>query len=228
MFSFYLFISAKQKKQRLQTYIDWIKHHGASRNIQIFTSDFLKGMLFLNLREETLEEKIIYNGKIITLSRDRVELPNGKEAIREVISHPGGVGIVALTDSGEVLMVNQYRYPYRSELLEIPAGKLSPGENPLECGKRELCEETGATACEYQSLGRLYPTAGYANEIIYLYLAKNLTIGKQQPDEDEFLDVVKLPLKKAVEMVMSGELVDAKTQIALLKTWFLINGSELL
>jgi ADP-ribose pyrophosphatase len=184
----------------------------------------MKGMLFLNLTEKILEQNVKFEGKIFTLSCDKVELPNGKEAYREFISHPGGVGVVALNDNGEVLLVNQFRYPYKSEILEIPAGKLTPGEDPLECGKRELREETGAAAAEYQSLGRLYPSTGYTNETIYIYLAKGIEMGCQQPDDDEFLDVVKLPLKKAVEMVMSGELSDAKTQIALLKTWFIING----
>lgn len=177
----------------------------------------------MNLNEKTLEEKLIYKGKIITLSCDKIELPNGKEASREVIRHSGGVGIVALSENDEVFLVNQFRYPYKSELLEIPAGKLNPGENPLECGKRELREETGATASEYTSLGRLLPSPGYTNEIIYMYLATGLSFGEMQLDDDEFLDVVKMPLKKAVEMVMSDELADAKTQIALLKTWFLKN-----
>lgn len=177
----------------------------------------------MNLNEKTLEENLIYKGRIITLSCDKVELPNGNESSREVVRHSGGVGIVALSENDEVFLVNQFRYPYKSELLEIPAGKLNPGENPLECGKRELREETGATASEYTSLGRLFPSPGYTNEIIYMYLAIGLSFGEMQLDDDEFLDVVKMPLKKAVEMVMSGELADSKTQIALLKTWFLRN-----
>jgi ADP-ribose pyrophosphatase len=183
-----------------------------------------KGMFILNLTEKTLEENIVFEGHIITVSKDRIELPNGHESEREVVRHSGGVGIIALCDNGDVLLVNQFRYPYKSELLEIPAGKLNPGEDPLECGKRELQEETGAQATQYESLGKLLPSPGYTNEIIYLYLAKGLTFGKQQPDEDEFLDVVTMPLKEAVEMVMSGKLTDSKTQIALLKTWNIIGG----
>lgn len=178
----------------------------------------------MELTEKTLEEKEIYKGRIISLSVDKIELPNGKEASREVIRHPGGVGIVALTDDNEVYLVNQYRYPYKSEILEIPAGKLNPGEDPLECGKRELREETGITAREFTSLGKLLPSPGYSSEIIYMYLARGLTQGRLQLDEDEFINVMKLPLKKAVEMVMSGELADSKTQAALLKTWFLLNS----
>ncbi len=171
------------------------------------------------LTEKTLKEKLIFKGKIITVSQDRIELPNGCEADREIVRHPGGVGVAAICDNGDILLVNQFRYPYKSELLEIPAGKLSPGENPLECGKRELREETGAVAKEYMSLGKLLPSPGYTNEIIYLYLAKGLTFGEQQTDDDEFLDIIKMPLKKAVEMVMSGEITDSKSQIALLKIW---------
>jgi ADP-ribose pyrophosphatase len=180
-------------------------------------------MFYLNLDEKTVKENVIYNGRIISLSNDTVELPNGKNASREVVKHPGGVGIVALTEKGEVLLVNQFRYPYKAQILEIPAGKLTPGEDPLECGKRELREETGAAAEEYTSLGRLFPSPGYTNEIIYMYLAKNLSYGEMQLDDDEFLDVIKMPLKEAIDMVMSGELVDSKTQIALLKTWYLLN-----
>lgn len=180
-------------------------------------------MFNLNLAEKTLEEKNIFDGRIIHVSVDKVELPNGRTSTREVVKHPGGVGIVALTEKNEVLLVNQFRYPYKSEIIEIPAGKLNPGEDPLECGKRELHEETGAAASEYISLGKLLPSPGYTNEIIHLYLAKNLSYGAQQPDEDEFLDVIKIPLEKAIEMVMSDKLKDSKTQIALLKTWFLVN-----
>lgn len=177
----------------------------------------------MNLTEKTLEENLIYKGHIITLSCDKIELPNGHESTREVIRHPGGVGVVALTADGEVLLVNQFRYPYKSELLEIPAGKLTPGEEPLVCGKRELREETGASADEYTSLGTLLPSPGYTNEVIHLYLAKDLSYGEMQPDEDEFLDVVRMPLEKAVQKVMSGELADSKSQVALLKAWILLN-----
>ena len=181
------------------------------------------GCIVLNFEEKTLKENLIYKGKIISLFCDDVKLPNGGSAAREVVRHPGGVGIVALTDDGGVLLVNQFRYPYKAEILEIPAGKINPGEEPLECGKRELREETGAAAPDFISLGRLLPSPGYTNEIIYMYLAKNLKYGEMQLDDDEFLNVVKMPLKTAVGKVMSGEICDSKTQTALLKTWFLLN-----
>ena len=179
----------------------------------------------MNLEEKTIEQNIIFEGRILTFNCDKVTLPNGKEGTREMVSHPGGVGVLPLTEEQDVLLVNQFRYPYHKELLEIPAGKLSAGEDPLDCGKRELKEETGATALDYKSLGRLLPSPGYTNEIIYMYLATGLSFGRMQLDKDEFLDVVKMPLKKAVELVFSGELEDSKTQTAILKTWFLLQSN---
>jgi ADP-ribose pyrophosphatase len=174
----------------------------------------------MKYEEKTTQQNYIYKGRIINLRNDVVTLPNGKTAQREVVEHPGGVCVVALTSSDEeILLVSQFRYPYYEELLEIPAGKLSYGELPLECGKRELKEETGAVAAKYTDLGILYPSPGYCNEKIYMYLAENITFGEQQPDEDEFLDVVKMTLKDAVQMVLENKICDAKTQTAILKTW---------
>jgi ADP-ribose pyrophosphatase len=177
----------------------------------------------MDFEEKTLESEYIYKGKIISLKKDTVSLPNGHKATREVVEHPGGVCVAPLTKDGELIFVRQYRYPYAEELLELPAGKLDRvGEDPLECGKRELREETGASAEKYTFLGKLYPSPGYFNEVLYLYLAQELTDGEQQPDEDEFLDVVKIPLEKAVQMVMANEITDGKTQTAILKTYFLL------
>lgn len=172
----------------------------------------------MNLREETLSQDIRYQGRIINLRLDEALLPNGNRAYREVVEHPGGVCVAALTAERELLFVRQFRYPYGEILLELPAGKLDrTGEDPLEGGKRELREETGATAARYRSLGTLYPTPGYCNEIIYLYLAEDLTFADSCPDEDEFLECERIPLDKAVEMVLANEITDAKTQIAVLK-----------
>ncbi len=172
----------------------------------------------MNLEEKQLKAVYMYKGRIINLRKDEALLPNGNTAAREVIEHPGGVCIAALTDNDEVLMVRQFRYPYSEIVLEIPAGKRdSADENPLECGKRELREETGAAAEKFIPLGELYPSPGYCGEIIWLYAASGLTFGEQDTDEDEFLTVEKIPLKKAVEMIMSGEIKDAKTQAAVLK-----------
>lgn len=173
----------------------------------------------MNLFEKNLSQKIIFRGNIITLNFDEVELPNGKIATREVVKHPGGVCVAALNSNNELLFVRQYRYPYNEILLELPAGKLSPGEDPLECGKRELKEETGADAVKFFSLGYMYPSPGFCNEIIHLYLATNLTSGEMSPDEDEFLEVESIPLEEAVEMVLSNEIKDAKSQIAILKVY---------
>ena len=167
-------------------------------------------------------------GRIINLRRDTALLPNGNTALREVIEHPGGVCVAALTDQNEVLMVRQFRYPYSEVVLEIPAGKRDHGnENPLECGKRELKEETGAEAQKFIALGELYPSPGYCGEIIWLYAATGLTFGEQNPDEDEFLTVERIPLNKAVDMILSGEIKDAKTQAAVLKLKLLKDRGEI-
>lgn len=182
----------------------------------------------MNLQEKQLSFEYKFKGRIINLRQDTVMLPNGNTAIREVVEHPGGVCVAALTDKDELLFVKQWRYPYMKETLEIPAGKRDrQGEDPLECGKRELREETGATAKNYIDLHPLYPTPGYINEIIYCYLATGLTFGKPDTDEDEFLHLIRVPLKKAVEMVLSGEIKDAKTQIAVLKVKMLRDAGKI-
>lgn len=172
----------------------------------------------MNLEEKQLSFDYKFKGRIINLRQDTVLLPNGNTATREVIEHPGGVCVAALTERDELLFVKQWRYPYMEKTLEIPAGKRdSLDEDPLECGKRELREETGATAEKYINLFPLYPTPGYINEVIHCFLATGLSFGQQDTDEDEFLDVLRIPLQQAVEMVLSGEIKDAKTQIAVLK-----------
>ncbi|MBQ7800640.1 MAG: NUDIX hydrolase [Oscillospiraceae bacterium] len=167
--------------------------------------------------EKTLSSKEVFDGKVIRVCHDSVELENGETALREVVYHNGGVCVLPLTDSGEVIFVKQFRYPYKEEVLELPAGKLNKGEDPFESAVRELREETGAEAKKYTSLGRLYPSPGYCGEIITMYLAEDLSFGEQSLDEDEFLDTIRIPFEKAVEMVLSGEIPDAKTQTAILK-----------
>ena len=171
----------------------------------------------MNLEEKQLSFEYKFKGKIIKLRVDQALLPNGATATREVVEHNGGICVVPLTDKNEVLMVEQYRYPYSEVVLEIPAGKRDGNEEPLEGGKRELKEETGAVAENYTFLGELYPTPGYCGEIIYMYLATGLSYGETDPDEDEFLNLRKIPLETAVEMIMNGEIKDAKTQAAILK-----------
>ena len=182
----------------------------------------------MNLEEKQLSAEYMYEGKIIKLRRDKALLPNGNTSVREVVEHNGGVCVAALTDNDEVLFVRQFRYPYMEVIPEIPAGKRdSADEDPLECGKRELKEETGATAERFIPLGRLYPSPGYCGEIIWMYAATGLSYGEQSLDEDEFLDVEKIPLEKAVQMILSGEITDAKTQAAVLKLKLLKDSGKL-
>ena len=171
--------------------------------------------------EKTLSEKEVFNGRIIRVCHDEVLLENGQKALREVVYHNGGVCILPLCENGDVLFVKQFRYPYKEEVLELPAGKLEKGEEPLESGKRELLEEVGARAESFTSLGKLYPSPGYCGEIISMFLAEDLSFENQNLDEDEFLDVVRIPLDKAVEMVMENKIPDSKTQTAILKAYLL-------
>ena len=171
----------------------------------------------MELTEKQADSKLVYDGKILKVYSDTALLENGKTAPRDVIKHSGGVGVVAVTDDKQIYIVRQFRYPFGKVLTEIPAGKLEYGEDHSECGKRELHEETGCVADEFIYLGCLYPTPAYDTEITHLYLAKGLHKDKQKLDEDEFLEVLTIPLDKAVEMVMNGEIEDAKTQLGILK-----------
>lgn len=180
-----------------------------------------------HLKEERLCSEEIYRGRILDVSRDTVLLENGTEAIREVVHHPGGACVVPLTADGCVLMVRQFRYPHHEETLEVPAGKLEYGEEPLQCAVRELKEEVGGEAAQLELLGSLYPTPAYDEEVIYMYLARQLReTNSQSLDADEFLDVIRMPLSEAVQMVMEDRIKDAKTQIALLKTAFLLQNEQ--
>lgn len=173
--------------------------------------------IVLGFFEQTEKSEGKFSGKIITVRHDTITLVDGTEAMREVVDHPGGVAIVGLTDNNEVLMVRQFRYPYKETIYEIPAGKLEKGENPKEAGIREFSEECGAAAKVFESIGELYPTPGYCGEIIHLYYAEDLTFGEQHLDDDEYLDVIKMPFNECVEKIMSGEIKDAKTIIGILK-----------
>lgn len=171
--------------------------------------------------EKKIKSELKYDGNVIKVYLDTVELENGKTATRDVVRHKGASCIAPLTDDGELIFVRQFRYPLGKEMLELPAGKLdSIDEDPYICAVRELKEETGCTAENIKYMGDFISTAGFCDENIRLYMATGLKMGDSDPDEDEFLDVVKIPLKKAVQMVMSGEISDGKTQSLVMKVYF--------
>ncbi len=160
----------------------------------------------------------IFKGKVLTVLRDKIELPNGKEAEREFCLHGGAVAVIPLLSDGRVIMERQFRYAHSRVFFEIPAGKLDhPSEDPLSAAQRELREETGALAERIAYLGRIDTTPALINEKIHLYIAEGITFGECELDEDEFLNVEYVPLKELYDMVMTGEICDAKTQIAVLK-----------
>ncbi|MGN0533147.1 MAG: HAD hydrolase-like protein [Eubacterium sp.] len=171
----------------------------------------------LGFYEQTDNVQGIFAGKIITVHNDDITLADGTKAFREVVEHPGGVAVVGLTDNREIVMVKQFRYPYKETIYEIPAGKLEKGEEPMPAAVREFSEECGATAECFEPMGEIYPSPGYTSEIIRLYCATGLTFGEQHLDEDENLDVIKMPFSECLSRVMSGEIKDAKTIIGILK-----------
>lgn len=167
--------------------------------------------------EAMLESKEIFNGRVIRVTLDKVQLEDGTTSTREVVHHHGGACVLPVDANGNVTMVRQFRYALGEELWELPAGKLEAGEDPFEAAKRELSEECGLTADTYTELGVVYPTVGYDSEKIYLWAAEGLHAVGQHLDAGEFLDVVKMPFAQALGLVMDGTIRDSKTQIALLK-----------
>ena len=166
-------------------------------------------------KEETKSKNIVYKGKILNLRSDDVILPDGKETKREIVEHKGGSAVLVEKD-GKILFVKQFRYAYKKELLEIPAGKLDEGEDPMVTARRELEEECGIIA-DMEFIREVYPSPGYTEEIIRIYKAKNLSIGKVNLDEEEFLSSVWIEKEKVRKMVKDGEIRDAKTLIALME-----------
>lgn len=179
----------------------------------------------MNLIEKPLDSRILYTGTIVRLRRDTARLPNGHLAMREVVEHPGGVGIVAVDDQDCVLMVRQFRYPLGEILLEIPAGKLDHGEDHHLAAQRELSEEVGATASKLTYMGYVYASPGFCDEAIHLYLAEELSFGEAHPDEDELLLVERIPLSKLTAMALNGEMSDGKSVAAILRAAFLRKGA---
>ena len=173
---------------------------------------------FSQLAERQIGSEEIFDGVIMHVFRDKVELPDGSTSSREVIRHIGAVCVIPVTDEGNVILERQYRYPLGQVMTEIPAGKLDyVGEDHFDAIKRELKEETGYSAECWQELGWFYPAAAYSDEKIMMYLATGLHKGEQTLDQGEFLNVFEMPLKEAVVQVMSGEITDSKTQTAILK-----------
>ena len=170
-----------------------------------------------HLNETKLESQKIFEGRILHVEKDKVQLEDGSQAFREVVRHSGGVCVLALTEQEEILFVRQFRYPHNTVTLEIPAGKLEAGENPEECG---------CTAGEFTYLGKVFPTPAYCSEVIRIYLAKDLHYGRQSLDDDEFLDVEKIPFAEAVRLILADAVPDSKTQIAVLKYAVLKSGMQ--
>ncbi|MDW7740162.1 MAG: NUDIX hydrolase [Bacillota bacterium] len=169
-----------------------------------------------HMREVTLSTSYLYRGRIINVRQDRVKVQSGKVAFREVVEHPGAVAVLAVNESNKVFFVRQHRQPAGEILLEIPAGKLEIGEEPLKCARRELLEETGLEAEDWMELIRFYPSPGFCDEMIYLFQAGKLSeTANQNTDPEEFITVEKISLNDAAEMIADGRIRDGKTIIAI-------------
>lgn len=177
----------------------------------------------MDLTERTIESKTMFQGRIITVLLDTAGLPDGGTAQREVVLHPGGVAVLALDEADNVALVRQYRYPLHGLLLELPAGKLDPGEDPVTGALRELKEETGAVPDTFLPLGRILPAPGCYSEVLHLFLARNLHMGEQHLDPGEFLHVERIPFDEMVHRCLDGEIEDAKTVAAVLKAKVQLN-----
>lgn len=169
-----------------------------------------------HLRETLVRKNVVFKGRMVDFRADEIRLPNGQPALREYMDHPGAVGIVPFADRDTIVLVRQYRFPVGEVTLELPAGKLDHGESVLECTRRELQEETGYTAGKLTHLIDYWPTPAFANEVLHLFVAEDLVAGREDPDEDEFLEVVQMPFDKAVSLVRSGKIKDSKTVIGIL------------
>ena len=176
----------------------------------------------MELTEKTVESRVLFSGKIITVRLDQAELPNGRLAAREAVEHPGGVAVLPLFDDGTVPLVRQFRYPFGAVVAELPAGKLEKGEDHRLAALRELEEEVGVSCGKLTYLGCLYPSPGFSSEVLHMYLAQELTQGACHPDEDEFLEVERLPFTELAEQVRRGEIQDAKTVALVLKAKLLL------
>ncbi len=170
----------------------------------------------MKYEEKTISSQHIFDGNIIKVEKMFVKLPDGREASRDIVRHPGASAVIPMSDDGGLYMVTQYRKPFDKTMLEIPAGKLDMGEDPLVCAKRELQEETGLTAGKIKHIVSIYSTPGFSDEILHIYAAAELSEGKACADEDEFISCEKIPVEKLVDKVLKHEINDAKTIIGIL------------
>ena len=172
----------------------------------------------MNLEEKQLDSTEVFDGRLLHVYKDNILLPNGQKSTREYIKHLGAVAVVAMDDEGRIAIEHQYRYPFHDELMEIPAGKLDyEGEDPLEAAKRELREETGITASQFDYLGPFYPTCAYSTEVIHLFFAWGLHFGERELDEDESINVEMIDFRELVRLIFAGKIPDGKTQAAVLQ-----------
>ncbi len=178
-----------------------------------------------DLHEKQINTTKVYSGKLLHVHRDEVRLPDGNSSVREYIRHPGAVVVIPITDSGELILERQHRYPLGRDFIEVPAGKIDPGEQTLACAQRELLEETGYRAHEWRYITTVYPCIGYADEQLVYYLAKGLEFEGHQRDADEFLEIFTLPLDQALAMVKTGEICEVKTVIALFWLEKIVSGA---
>ncbi len=174
-----------------------------------------KNKLPVELTETTLSSETVYQGRLLQVNCDRVGLPNGGESTREYIVHPGAVVILPIFENGDILLERQHRYPLHRDFIEFPAGKIDAGEDDLDCGKRELREETGYEAIDWMHVTTLYPCIGYANERLEFYRARQLIHVGHARDADEFLEVMRVPFGEAMDWLMSGKICETKTVVGL-------------
>ncbi len=182
----------------------------------------------MDMTERKVSSETVFRGKILHVAVDSVTLPNGEPATREIVLHRGAVAVVPITDNEEIICVRQFRYVHGEVLLEIPAGKLEESDTDIrEAALRELEEETGAKCKTLDYMGVFYPTPAICSEKIHLYMARGLTFGETHPDDDEFLEIERIPLRELVHMVMRGEIPDSKTQACVLRAWLTLHPGEL-
>lgn len=177
----------------------------------------------MTFEEKTISSEVIYDGAILTLRRDKVETVNG-EGYREIVEHNGGVAAIAVKDDGNVVMIKQFRKPIERDIIEVPAGKIEKGEDPMKTAVRELKEETGYTAGKVEFLSKFYPSVGYSQEALYIYLCTELTAGETEFDDTEAIDMFEMPLDDLYKMAVNGELEDGKTLIAVMQAWAKLRG----